>query len=137
MYYILYYIYTSSNYWHFERNYYWPKMHLLKMWQKFGQGPPPSLDALESLDFKLSVAQSVIFFTASASTGLSDLFFGKPFHSIVYHLVSVLCFMILYSPLFFIFIFTEIKSNKWMKITMPEIKVIGFVEMSKFLWWMS
>ena len=24
-----------------------------------------------------------------------------------------------------------------MKITMPEIKVIGFVEMSKFLWWID
>ena len=32
------------------------------------------LDALASLDFKLSVAQSLMFFTASASTGLSDLF---------------------------------------------------------------
>ena len=31
------------------------------------------LDALASLDFKLSVAQRY-FFTASASTGLSDLF---------------------------------------------------------------
>ena len=34
------------------------------------------LDALASLDFKLSVSQSVIyrFSTASASTGLSELF---------------------------------------------------------------
>ena len=36
------------------------------------------LDALASLDFKLSVAQSVIFFTASAFTGLSDLFGQSP-----------------------------------------------------------
>ena len=32
------------------------------------------LDALASLDFKLSESQWVIFFTASASKGLSDLF---------------------------------------------------------------
>ena len=32
------------------------------------------LDALASLDFRLSVSQWLIFFTASASTGLSDLF---------------------------------------------------------------
>ena len=35
------------------------------------------LDALTSFDFKLSVSQSVTyrFFTASASTGLSDFFY--------------------------------------------------------------
>ena len=33
------------------------------------------LDALASLDFKLWVSHSFIFFTASASTGLSELFF--------------------------------------------------------------
>ena len=36
------------------------------------------LDALASLDLKLSVSESVIdVFTASASTGLSDLFLTK------------------------------------------------------------
>ena len=34
----------------------------------------PFLDALASLDFKLSVRRSLMFFTASASTGLSELF---------------------------------------------------------------
>ena len=32
------------------------------------------LDALASLDFKLSLSQSFTFFIASASTGLSELF---------------------------------------------------------------
>ena len=32
------------------------------------------LDALASLDFKLSVSESFTFFTTSASTGLSDYF---------------------------------------------------------------
>ena len=40
--------------------------------------PCPFLDALASLDFKLSVSQWVSdVFTASASTGLSDYFFFK------------------------------------------------------------
>ena len=37
----------------------------------------PFLDALASLDFKLWVSQSFIFFIASASTGLSELFATK------------------------------------------------------------
>ena len=35
----------------------------------------PFLDALASLDFKLLLSQRFTFFTASASTGLSELFF--------------------------------------------------------------
>ena len=35
----------------------------------------PFLDVLASLDFKFWVSQSFIFFTSSASTGLSELFF--------------------------------------------------------------
>ena len=34
----------------------------------------PFLDALASLDFKLSLSQRFTFFIASASTGLSELF---------------------------------------------------------------
>ena len=38
------------------------------------------LDALASLDFKLSLSQRFTFFTASASTGLSDLFISVVFY---------------------------------------------------------
>ena len=52
------------------------------------------LDALASLDFKLSVSESFTFFTASASTGLSELFY----------LVS-LCLFAFVSPCLHVFVF--------------------------------
>ena len=44
----------------------WPSWYILRKWS--------FLDALASLDFKLSVSEWFTVFTASASTGLSELF---------------------------------------------------------------
>ena len=50
-------------------------MNSHKLIKKFIHDRVEFLDALASLDFKLSVSESFTFFTASASTGLSELFF--------------------------------------------------------------
>ena len=52
----------------------WPIGYSRYTWQVKSYGKPRFLDALASLDFKLSVSEWFTFFTASASTGLSELF---------------------------------------------------------------